>query len=290
MKKNGKIAKALLLAAALLVFSAPVQAEEAAWKKAASAVYKAAVENKMENIAFLSFNLSGIFSGETTYYPADKISQHLWEKKEIKILERARIEEILGEARFSALGGSKGADIIGAIKADAVVTGTIYEDFTRLELSVKLIDAANARVLMSKTLSLEYFPQTFGESGFWKTEDEVPDFDDFRDAPKDFLAGTAQSSPCGESAVKLRKIQENTADLKARYWAEKIRQPGFSYGSLTRNPGSEFLDQEIKSRFYRLLENYWRQRVPAVSAAEKTQVERLLEKEKKFKDYCGGII
>jgi hypothetical protein len=67
-----------------------------------------------------------------------------------------------------------------------------------------------------------------------------------------------------------------------------MKEPGFAYGSLSRNPGSEIRDPEAKRKFYELLSMYYdKEAVPAIDAGNLKKLEAFMEKEGGVIDRCG---
>ena len=56
----------------------------------------------------------------------------------------------------------------------------------------------------------------------------------------------------------MDSIERSILDAKARYWAAKIKEPDFSYASLTSNPGSEISNPRLRTRFYDLMKAWHR--------------------------------
>jgi hypothetical protein len=87
----------------------------------------------------------------------------------------------------------------------------------------------------------------------------------------------------------MGKINSAAVDLKARYWARKLKEPGFVPGSLTRNPGSEIRDRGVRQQFYELLTAYHeRENAPPLAAAQKAKLEEFMGRESDVIDRCGS--
>ncbi|MBU2530074.1 MAG: hypothetical protein KKD35_03445, partial [Elusimicrobia bacterium] len=93
---------------------------------------------------------------------------------------------------------------------------------------------------------------------------------------------------CSVSQEELEKIQVSTIETKAIHWALKLKNPNFSYGKLTQNPGSEIKNRSLRSKFYERLE-YWhaQSEIPQLSSMEEASLNYVLKKEKYVKDNCG---
>lgn len=112
---------------------------------------------------------------------------------------------------------------------------------------------------------------------------------DAAEAPENFR--DALSGEKSQACVKLLKEirDENLAavELKARYWAAKVREPDFSYSSLDRLPDIEFADYGTKQKFYELTNYYYEQDRPVIlKKDELRQLELLAEKESLARVEC----
>ncbi|GEM_PF-3495452 len=283
-RKSKKPFKSCFFALSLLFSSLlPAQAADV-YKNIANEIYAAAKEAGIKNIAISNFRMEGLFGNEKTSYPADKISEQLSMKKGINVIERGRLEDVFKEIKISYLAGNH-KNFKKVFKSDALITGTIYEGYTATEMSVKLIDLESAKVLVAKTVKIEDFPQTFGRMDAPEFDISAPSFSSFRDAPAD---SPTNAEYCAAQRAEIKKMQEETLEMKARYWAFLLRTPGFSYKNITRNPGSEFFDPARKNEFYQLLNQYWKKfPTPQITPSEREKVKYVIKKEKEYKDNCG---
>ena len=83
---------------------------------------------------------------------------------------------------------------------------------------------------------------------------EVPIPPLFVAAPE--LPDTLEEDSCRDLSAELSRLERSILDVKARYWAYRMRHPGFSRGSLSSNPGSEIRSPWLRRSFYRLLQRY----------------------------------
>jgi hypothetical protein len=162
----------------------------------------------------------------------------------------------------------------------------VFQEGEDITLLIKLVDARSGRLLDARELKSKV---RFSELP------PVPDInwgappslaamrDDFRDAPAD------NGFNCEGAFKEMNRINEAAVDLKARYWARKMKEPGFAYGSLTRNPGSEIRDYQMKQKFYELLGKYHEEdEVPAMAEAQTKKLEAFMAKEDSVIDNCGS--
>jgi hypothetical protein len=102
--------------------------------------------------------------------------------------------------------------------------------------------------------------------------------EDLHDAPND---------DCDEAAQRSDEYEAAVIDLKARYWALRLKQ-GVANTSLKSNPGSEISDPELRSRFYGAMrEWYARDNVPDLTMMEKTAYLEMDQKAVALRRQCG---
>ncbi|MDP2866548.1 MAG: hypothetical protein Q8O90_09910 [Elusimicrobiota bacterium] len=270
MKKtlNFKLTAALAIACSLAV---PPACGADAYRALSMRIAKSAVENSIKKIAVLEFAAKGGAGKSETAYVAEKMGVQLAGSKIVALIERALLEKVLKEAGLSsAAGASDKTEILrNILSLDAVVTGVVFADGDTLRVFARLIDVRTGRVLLAAEEEAgRQQPDPLGG----RFEDiELPDVSfpelpagwnpfvaaapraSFRDAVSDPVTGS-----CSGRRSVVNRLNAELVDLKARYWAIRMKTPGFDRRTLTRNPGSEIGDTEIKARFYKLLADYYR--------------------------------
>lgn len=157
----------------------------------------------------------------------------------------------------------------GRLWAQLLVKGEVYGAGAGAMLVLKTYDLRSGRPL--STVQLELREESPGR---------VPE--DLRDAP-----GDPARSACARAAEEVRGANAALVELKARYWAAKVREPGFSYTRLSSRPGSELKDYATFQKFYQLFNAYYDQAGPVtLTAAERTKVGALLRQEEGLKAGC----
>ncbi len=221
-------------------------------------------------MAVLGFTPKGDATQEEADYAAGKVTARLCALKKVEVVERALLEKVLGEHRLMAslltdTDLSKGLSDL--ISAEAAVTGEVFAAEGRLKIAARLIDLRTGRVL-----------DAFELDG----ERQLPAAD-FRDSPS---AGQPES--CGARRAELDRLNSGAATAKAKYWAVRLKEPGFSYDSLRRNLGSELRDPAVKAEFYRELLKYSAPGAgPELKSRELALLHGLMPKEEMFYDDCG---
>jgi len=253
--------------------------------------------NDINKISVLGFTgKDGVEKNEADYL-SKKMGAYLAGHPKPAIIERALLEKILRETKLSASGGA-GGDKSKFLKdiflIDAVVTGTVFAAGKKLKVLTRLIDLETGRVLLAAQSE---------EEREWTRFPEVPDMglewdnlawplpppelmdvpSDLRDAPSDTGRGS-----CAGRKQRLAGLNSALVDAKALYWAAKMKEPGFSIRGLSRNPGTEISDPEVKARFYKLLGAYYRSENAPPPAPDKLRtIINLLGEETRAYDECG---
>lgn len=171
-------------------------------------------------------------------------------------------------------------------RPQAILKGAIFRDEAGYKLMVRLVHTASGRVLGVGSLRAETISSEVPAvpKMDWNTPPlEAPVPSDLRDAP------TGDPGPdCGKAFAQLGRINSKILDLKARYWAAKMRAPGFTYASLIRNPGSEIRDTGERQKFYQLLARYHdAKESPGIESHQSVKLEAFMNKEAEVINHCG---
>lgn len=282
-------------AGALSLLCATASGAGNAYGRLSDSIAEAARAGGVEKLAVLNFSAkAGTERGEAEYV-SEKIASGLAGRKRPALIERSALETLIKEARLSSAASGADADkaaLREIFSVDAVVTGSVFSAGSKLKIIAKLIDIKTGRVLLSREEETEReWPQF---SAMWDLD--LPEFapaggsgmqplkfSDLRDAVAD-----SKDLSCGERWKQTGAKNLLLLDAKARYWAGRMKEPGFSISSLTRNPGTEIADRGLKSKFYRLLSDYHGEEgSPRQGAAEREEVMNLMTVEKKLMDECG---
>jgi len=285
------------LAAALALAAAPAGAGAGGYESLSARIIKCAEANSLKKIAVLEFSAKGGAGKNDTDYAAEKIGLNLAGSKKTALIERALLERVLKETRFSSAAGGmadKAETLRNMLSLDAVVTGAVFADGEKLKVLARLIDLKTGRVLLAAEAEAGRLPPDLFEGDFSGMEPPAVPFPElpvewndppranFRDAPAEPRDGSCQ----GRRRL-VAKLNSELVDAKAQYWALKMKAPGFSRSSLTRNPGSEIADAGLKARFYKLLAAYFDEGTPAPAEPEKmAAVFDLMKMEKLVSDEC----
>jgi len=270
---------AAALAAALCASSARASSDV---KDLAQAFTAAASARKIKRVAVVPFTAprgSASFSGAIV---SERLVIQILARGELDLVERRFLDKILEEQRLGVFGimdQDTVKNLGKVLGVDAILTGTIVElKGERVEVNARLIHAETAQVLAADTVRVA---KDWEEGS--KTDDAstwiVPVPDLGGDSPKG--GATCQSS--------VDEVERRLLDFKARYWAERLKDPSFSVRSLKRNPGSEIQNADTKRRFFeKLRERYDAEARTPLSASEEAALARGLQEIKVLSSLCEG--
>ncbi len=301
MKTVNSAFKIILAAAFALALGAPPHsAAEDVYKKMANDFAKYSADKKVKNVTVVGFSRKARTSREESEYFSEKLMSCLVASGKVNLLERAQLDKVLEERKLSDSGVAEESAEGGKKKIDtsnAIIVGTIFGTKDHLKIIAKMIDPLTGAVLHTvegqterqweilperpefefEVPDLRLVAAMFGE------EDLKPEFTDFRDAP-----ASLNTDSCNTRRARLASMQAAALDAKAKYWALRMRDPGFKSSKLTRNPGGEIKDNDARRKFYALLQSYHRSPgLPGLSVPERNAVSTLMDEEGKISDECG---
>ena len=256
----------------------------------AAEVVAFAEANDINKITVLGFaGKEGVQKSETDYI-SERTAACLAGHKKPALIDRAVLAKALKGTRLSSSAGAAGekAKMIKVLfSLDAVVTGTVFAAGHKLKVLAKLVDINSGRVLLAEQSESErewaQFPEVPGLELEWDGHEGPPPPLDLKDA----VSEPGQGS-CADRKMRLTGLNSELVEAKALYWAAKMKEPGFSVRGLSRNPGTEIADPEVKARFYRLLESYFRADYTGPPDPDKiASVLDLIAEEKLVYDECG---
>ena len=162
----------------------------------------------------------------------------------------------------------------------------------RLKVNARLIHAETGLIVSACETDVDR--ELFDIPGFAETPDARPADYAYVPAPvldveppSDFLVEVPSIFPdeirqlrdaptgesCTDAAERVDRLESQILDLKARYWALRLRQ-GLSSANLKVNPGSTITDPGLKQRFYGRIK-YWHEQ-GAIPELTPTEVRRFV--------------
>jgi curli biogenesis system outer membrane secretion channel CsgG len=267
MLKSAKILLAALAAAG---------AAWAGWegyRLVARAMTEGAEKKEIRRVAVFGFSSE---SGEATRASAivtERLTTELAGSPKVQVIERGRLEEVLREQNLGSRGvvDSATAKRIGNILgADAVVTGTVIElSDKKVEVNARLVDTQDARIIkaVSRTVAKDWEDKRDG----WKGFDLNVNIN--LDAPAALLPdGFLEDETCGRLTPAEKEAVLDCVKLKAHKTAWDLKSGALKLDQITRNPGSEIRNQELKHLYYsRIKEIYYQpglRELPPAAGAE----------------------
>lgn len=242
----------------------------------------AAAGRKIKRVAVVPFTGprgSASFSGAVV---SERLVIQILARGELDLIERRQLDKILEEQRLGVFGimDQDTVKTLGKVLGvDAILTGTIVElKGERVEINARLIHTETAQVLAADTVSVakDLEEKSIGEDfSTWIVP--VPDLGE-----EPFKSGASCQS-------SVDAVERRILDFKARYWAERLKDPSFTIRSLKRNPGSEITNTETKRQFFlKLRERYDAQARTPLSPSEQAALAKGLQEIKVLSGLCEG--
>lgn len=271
-----------LLIAALLAAAAPASRAATDIQDMAKGMTAAASARKVKRVAVVPFTAprgSASFSGAIV---SERLVIQILARGELDLVERRFLDKILEEQRLGVFGimDQDTVKTLGKVLGvDAILTGTIVElKGDRVEINARLIHTETAQVLAADTVRVakDWEERALGEdASTWIVP--VPDLGD-----EPFKSG----SSC---MAGIDEVEKRILDFKARYWAERLKDPSFSMRSLKNNPGSEIRNADTKRRFFmKLHERYDAAARTPLTPAEQAALAKGLQEIKVLSQLCEG--
>jgi TolB-like protein len=255
--------------------------------KLASQLAAGAKAHGRSRIAILPFQVIGGKGSTSGRIVSERLVGPLMAGGIVEVVERSMLETVMREQQlqFSGVVDARSVKEIGKIlNVDAVITGTVIAlKDDRVEVNARLIDAESAKILFAASTKVE---QDWNESLFddasWggSAWPAVPNFD---------LATNADAAEWGCMGVpdQIDELERSIIDLKARYWAQKLRA-GLDGASLKKNPGSEIRNTVIRAEFYKTLKVHMSAAEPELTDDEFSRLKNGLERIAHLNDSCRG--
>lgn len=257
--------------------------------KLAAQLSGAAKARGRARVAILPFQVIGGRGSTSGRIVSERLVAPIMAAGQVEVVERAMLESVMREQQlqFSGVVDARSVKEIGKIlNVDAVITGTVIAlRNDRVEINARLIDTESAMILFAAEARTE---QDWNESMFddaaWSgvgsSWPPLPSFD---------LAANASAADwgCMGAGDRVDELERSVVDLKARYWAQKLRE-GLDGATLTRNPGSEIRNQEIRAEFHKSLRAHAAVNEPALTAEELAQLKDALQRISRLNDSCRG--
>lgn len=208
-------------------------------------------------LAVLPLNPASGGRGEAGKAIAERLISQLVSQTDVQVVERSLLDQVIREQKLGyqgVLDPSQAKQVGRVLGVDALVSGSFLTlSDGRIEVHARLLDAETARVMGAATsrVAKEWQDDFFGGSDVMNVL--PPDIGAFPEAPRaDDLVreAIAGDSGCSGWEERMDRLQSSVIEFKARHWAAKLREPGFSPRGLSRNPGSEIRSVSLRHDFY----------------------------------------
>lgn len=273
----------VLLFAALLT---PSAAEAADCGGLADVIGRAAARRSVRRVAVIPFmgpRGGATYSGSVI---AERLVTELLSNDSLEVIERPMLESVLKEQKLGMFGimDPGTAKALGRVLGvDALLTGTAtaLKD-GRVEVNARLIHAETAQVLAAASTRLDQDWQEPLGAGGDVLNVPVPELEGDWSARLDAELGRG----CRE---RVDELERSLIDLKAKYWAAKLKDPAFSPRELTRNPGSEIQNLGIRKIFYgELHKRYYQDESRPLTRDESAELAQGLQRLQALTLACDG--
>jgi len=279
-----------LLKALLLIAAAASSAAAGEYQRVAAELCRTARSHGRARVAILPFQNVGKKNALAGGVISEKLVTAVMERGELEVVERTLLASVLREQRLMHSGAVDAGSIkeLGRILGvEALVAGTVMElRDGRFEVNSRLIDTQSARILGAAAAKVN---KEWAESFFddFSLEPALPSWGSFQAAGPAY--GVEAGEPdCGRAAEDMDDMDRAILDLKARYWAGRLKDRDIARGSLKRNPGSEIRNEFTRQEFYRVLRARYDD--PGMRRVTQGEFQRLVETQKtidRVAETCG---
>lgn len=299
--------KTIMIAAALMTAGSAARAD--GYKAMARDLAAAAKEAGVTRVAVMPFEAFDGGSARDGWNISEKLVTQLVKTGKVQALERSRLQTLFEEhslGRAGALDPKTLREMGKVVSAEAMIVGSFTTDDRELVVNARLIDVETGVIIAAseRRADRDWFdlpirvaaPALTVEAPTLISESELPAADtsfpeiDLRDALSDESSGADEvltPRDCDNAATTVDRLEARILDLKARYWARKLKD-GLSGRTLKANPGSTISDPELKQEFYDKLKAWYsRSEVPALDEAETKRFLAVDRKAYELAQYCG---
>ncbi|MFA5138739.1 MAG: CsgG/HfaB family protein [Elusimicrobiota bacterium] len=247
------------------------------YEKLAEGLSRSALDTGYRRVAVLPFQASGGGRVSGGLAISERLVSRMVSRRGLEVVERTLLDQVFKELELGSRGvidASQTRRVGRVLGVQAIVTGSFFAiGAGLLEVHARLIDAETARILGAATAVVKQEWQDEGLGSNWTWDIQPPRLEEFpivRLVPDPF-----QEEPdCAGWEGRVDQLQASTLELRARYWAGRLREPGFRPSELRRNPGSDIRSLSARHGFYkRLKELYDTGYRDALASEENEQLE-----------------
>ncbi|HAM36034.1 MAG TPA: hypothetical protein DEB40_05370 [Elusimicrobia bacterium] len=264
------------LAAAFFLYGA---ASAGGFKSMAKELSRAAHGSGIIRVAVIPFEPADSSSPKDGRAIAEKLTTQLVRTGRVQTVERSLIGKLLDEHSLAKTGLIDQGTLkkLGAVlSVDGIVSGSFVTLGSRVLINARLINLETGLIVAAceREAPREWFD---GPGLVFVPAPEMtvePPTDFFVGVPRFFSddAGAFRDSvaedDCAGAADRVDRMESNILELKARYWALRLKK-GLLARDLKYNPGSIITDPQLKKKFYDRMTFWYRQdAIPALTITE----------------------
>jgi TolB-like protein len=276
-----------LLNAFLLIAVPSFSALAGEYERMATELCRAAQHHGKIRVAVLPFENVGKRSAVAGGIISEKLVSAVLARDEVEVVERTLLASVLREQKLMNSGAVDARSIkeLGRILGvEALIGGTVMElQDGRFEVNGRLIETQTARILgaVVAKVNKDWAESLFDDFSFKATPSWVG-------SDTATYAAEAGARDCRQAASDTEAMDRAILEIKARYWAGRLKDQDIESGSLERNPGSEIHDPETRREFYLVLRNDYLD--PGMRRVTRAEFERMVETQKeidRLAESCG---
>jgi TolB-like protein len=265
--KNKEI---FVLAGAVAALLAAAGARADGFKKMARDLVADAKRSGVSRVAVMPFEPADGSVSRDGWNISEKLVTQLVRTGKVQTLERSMLKTLLDEHQLGRTGALDPASLrkLGKVlSAEGIITGSFVTIGREVVVNARLINVETGVIVSA---SERRAPRDWFDAATFPGPVEAavaaapapmrmePGLD-FRDSVSDVQG-------CANAATTVDKLEEEILDLKARYWALKLK--GRDMASLARSSSRVISDPELKLALFDKVTAYARDGAPALTAAE----------------------
>jgi TolB-like protein len=190
----------------------------------------------------------------------ERLTSEIASEPGVDVIERAKLDQILGEQNIQSQGSIDPVTVkkIGSILgADALVTGSVIDlNDKTVEVNARLVDTQNGKILKAVTKKVDKDWQDDRASS-WSDFDIDVDMKVDLDAPEPLLPDGFMDVSCRQLSKDEAGAAHMGAELQARKIAHELKTGKLNLQDLTKNPGSEIKNPELKRFYYAKIKEWY---------------------------------
>lgn len=258
---------------AMLAMTAASAAHADGYRAVARELASEAKRAGVSRVAVLPFEPADGGSVRDGWNISEKIVTQLVRTGKVQTLERSMLRALLSEQRLGQTGALDPATLrrIGRVlSAEGIVTGSFTTIGREVVVNARLINAETGVIVAAseRKADRDWFdlPNLFVPAPEFTVP--APEIVDASSQEEYAMRDALSDGGCDDAASRVDRLENDILDLKARYWALRLKK-GLNLASLKVNPGSTITDDELKRQFYDRMNAWYAQpRVPPLNASE----------------------